>query len=97
MAAAAPEPPPRPRAVAICTDILQGLLLFCVVVWVIDLPRRLFGLAFYTEQLLAVCLGLSLALAFIAGSQERAERRSTGPARRCRSASASTSPSATSR
>jgi TRAP transporter 4TM/12TM fusion protein len=65
----APPPPPPTRAVAICTDVLQGLLLFCVVVWVIDLPRRLFGLSFYTEQLLAVCLGLSLALSFIAGSK----------------------------
>ena len=61
---AALDPPPS-RVAAIVTDILQGLLLFCVVVWVIDLPRRLFGLAFYTEQLLAVCLGLSLALAFL--------------------------------
>ena len=33
--------------------------------WVLDLPRRLFGVSFYTEQFLAVCLGLSLALAFI--------------------------------
>ena len=65
--AAGQEPATASRAVAISTDILQGLLLFCVVVWVIDLPRRLFGLAFYTEQLLAVCLGLSLALAFLTG------------------------------
>jgi len=61
------------RAVALWTDIFQGLLIGCVVVWVLDLPRRLFGLAFYTEQLLAVCLGFSLALAFIAtkGRQPR--------------------------
>ncbi|MGE0061007.1 MAG: TRAP transporter permease [Xanthobacteraceae bacterium] len=55
--------PPRPVAIAI--DLLQGLLIACVVGWVIDLPRRLFGLAFYTEQLLAVCLGLGLALSFL--------------------------------
>ena len=55
------------RVASICTDVLQGLLLFCVVVWVIDLPRRMFGLSFYTEQLLAVSLGFSLALSFIAG------------------------------
>jgi TRAP transporter 4TM/12TM fusion protein len=65
--AAGQEPAAVSKAVAIGTDILQGLLLFCVVVWVIDLPRRLFGFAFYTEQLLAVCLGLSLALAFLTG------------------------------
>ncbi len=53
------------RAVAVCTDALQATLLVCVVGWVLDLPRRLFGVSFYTEQLLAVCLGLSLALAFI--------------------------------
>ena len=55
----------RVAAVASCTDILQALLLVCVVGWVLDLPRRLFGVSFYTEQLLAVCLGFSLALSFI--------------------------------
>jgi TRAP transporter 4TM/12TM fusion protein len=60
---------PRPavsRAAAAATDVLQALLLLCVVGWVLDLPRRALGLAFYTEQLLAICLGLSLALSFIA-------------------------------
>ncbi|MBS0245049.1 MAG: TRAP transporter fused permease subunit [Proteobacteria bacterium] len=62
--AAGPKPAAS-AAVALATDILQALLLACVVGWVLDLPRRLFGLSFYTEQLLAVCLGLSLALSFI--------------------------------
>jgi len=62
------------KAVAITTDVLQGLLIACVVGWVIDLPRRLFGWAFYTEQLLAVCLGLGLALTFI-GGHARGPRR----------------------
>jgi TRAP transporter 4TM/12TM fusion protein len=62
----AAEPVAASRAAAVATDILQALLLICVVAWVLDLPRRAFGLAFYTEQLLAVCLGLSLALCFIA-------------------------------
>ena len=53
------------KAVAACNDILQAALLVCVVGWVLDLPRRLFGVSFYTEQLLAVCLGLSLALSFV--------------------------------
>ena len=53
------------RSVAVATDILQALLLICVVGWVIDMPRRLLGLSLYTEQLLAVCLGLALALSFI--------------------------------
>ena len=53
------------RVEAVVTDILQGLLIFCVVAWVIDLPRRLLGLAFYTEQLLAIALGLSLSVAFL--------------------------------
>lgn len=52
-------------AVKLSTDILQAALLGCVVAWVLDLPRRLFGLSFYTEQLLAVSLGLSLAISFI--------------------------------
>jgi len=61
---AAPEPPAS-GAVAWCSDVLQGLLIACVVGWVLDVPRRFFGVAFYTEQLLAVCLGLGLALIFI--------------------------------
>ena len=55
-------------AVALATDILQGALIFCVVGWVLDLPRRLFDMSFYTEQLLSVCLGLGLALSFITTS-----------------------------
>ena len=52
-------------AIARATDVLQALLLICVVGWVLDLPRRALGTSFYTEQLLAVCLGLALALSFI--------------------------------
>ena len=59
----APQPT---RAAALCTDLLQALLLACIVGWVLDLPRRLFGVSFYTEQLLAVCLGIALALSFVA-------------------------------
>jgi TRAP transporter 4TM/12TM fusion protein len=62
---AGPVPAVR-RSIALATDILQAALLMCVVGWVVDVPRRLLGLSFYTEQLLAICLGLSLALAFIA-------------------------------
>ena len=53
------------RPVRVATDLLQAVLLICVVGWALDLPRRLFGASFYTEQLLAVSLGLSLALSFI--------------------------------
>jgi TRAP transporter 4TM/12TM fusion protein len=59
---------------ALATDILQGALIFCVVVWVLDLPRRLLGLALYTEQLIAVCLGLALALVFVADTARKASR-----------------------
>ncbi len=69
--AAADQIPAASRVVALATDVLQGLLIFCVVGWVLDLPRRFFGIAFYTEQLLAVCLGLGLALTFIAGKPRR--------------------------
>jgi TRAP transporter 4TM/12TM fusion protein len=69
---AAETPSAASRLVSLCTDVLQALLLLCVVAWVLDFPRRLFGLAFYTEQLLAICLGLSLALTFI--SSRRAPR-----------------------
>jgi TRAP transporter 4TM/12TM fusion protein len=59
--------PPRSDspAAAFAIDLLQAVLIICVVGWVIDVPRRVFGLSFYTEQLLAVCLGLALALSYL--------------------------------
>ncbi len=53
------------RATLIATNVFQAVLVAAVAIWVLDLPRQLFGLAFYTEQLLTVCLGLTLALAFV--------------------------------
>jgi TRAP transporter 4TM/12TM fusion protein len=67
----AAEPSAASRTAALASDIFQGLLILCVVGWVLDIPRRLFGAAFYTEQLLAVCLGFTLALAFIANPDRR--------------------------
>src|SRR4029079_6012568 len=37
-----------------------------VVLWVLDVPRQIFNVSLYTEQLLSVTLGLVLALAFVA-------------------------------
>jgi TRAP transporter 4TM/12TM fusion protein len=54
------------RATILATYTLQSLLVAAVVLWVLDIPRQLFGLALYTEQLLAVCLGLTLGLAYLA-------------------------------
>ncbi len=68
------------RATVVATDVLQALLLICVVGWVLDIPRRAFGLAFYTEQLLAVCMGLALALCFIGGGGRRPSRFDWGGA-----------------
>ena len=68
------------RATVVARDVLQALLLTCVVGWVLDVPRRMFGLAFYTEQLLAVCLGLALALCFIGGGMRRPSRFDWGGA-----------------
>ena len=53
------------RAALVATMTLQALLVACVVLWVLDIPRSVFNVSFYTEQLLAVTLGLTLALAFI--------------------------------
>jgi len=72
--AAEQQSPAASPVVAWCTDALQGLLILCVVGWVLDLPRRLLGLALYTEQLLAVCLGLGLALTFIGGRPRQPAR-----------------------
>jgi len=48
------------------TNVFQSLLVAAVVIWVLDIPRRVFGIGFYTEQFLTICLGLTLALAYIA-------------------------------
>ena len=58
--------PPAPPFLTLACDVLQALLLICVVGWVLDLPQRLFGVSLYTEQILATCLGLALAMIFIA-------------------------------
>ena len=54
------------KATRLWTDIFQALLVAVVFLWVLDIPRQVFNIALYTEQMLTVCLGLSLALAFIA-------------------------------
>ncbi len=58
---------PPPRGVAIVRDVLQALLLTCVIGWVLDLPNRLFHVGLYTEQMLAIALGLGLALIYLSG------------------------------
>jgi TRAP transporter 4TM/12TM fusion protein len=59
------------RRTVLWANILQALLVGCVALWVLDIPRRIFGLSFYTEQLLAVSLGLTLALAYLVGTTRR--------------------------
>jgi TRAP transporter 4TM/12TM fusion protein len=59
------------RMTVAAANLLQALLVAAVVLWVLDVPRQVFNLAFYTEQLLAVCLGLSLALAFVSEQPAR--------------------------
>ena len=62
------------RATVVASSALQALLVVAVVLWVLDVPRRVFNLALYTEQLLTVCLGLSLALAYVAEPRARHAR-----------------------
>jgi TRAP transporter 4TM/12TM fusion protein len=52
------------RATVFWTNVFQSLLVAAVVLWVLDIPRMA-GLSLYTEQLLTICLGLTLALAFV--------------------------------
>ena len=59
------------RATVLCTNVLQSLLVAVVVLWVLDVPRQVFNMSLYTEQMLTVCLGLTLALAFIADTSRR--------------------------
>jgi TRAP transporter 4TM/12TM fusion protein len=59
------------KATVFFANLLQGLLVACVVLWVLDVPRQVFDISFYTEQLLTVCLGLTLALAFVVETQRK--------------------------
>jgi TRAP transporter 4TM/12TM fusion protein len=59
------------KATVIATNVLQALLIACVVLWVLDVPRRVFNVSLYTEQLLSVTLGLVLALAFVAETKRQ--------------------------
>ena len=59
------------RATVLCTNSLQSLLVAVVVLWVLDVPRRVFNISLYTEQMLTVCLGLTLALAFVADTSRK--------------------------
>ena len=54
------------RSTVFWTNVFQSLLVTSVVLWVLDIPRQVFNVSFYTEQLLTICLGLTLALAYIA-------------------------------
>ena len=51
------------KATVFWTNVFQSLLVAVVVLWVLDIPRQVFNVSFYTEQMLTVCLGLTLALA----------------------------------
>ena len=59
------------KATVFWTNVFQSLLVAAVVLWVLDIPRQVFKVAFYTEQLLTICLGLTLALAYIADTSRR--------------------------
>ena len=59
------------RATRFWTNVFQAALIAVVVLWVLDIPRQFFGVSFYTEQLLTVCLGLTMALAFVAEAQRK--------------------------
>ncbi len=59
------------KATVFWTNVFQSLLVASVVLWVLNIPREVFNVAFYTEQLLTICLGLTLALAYIADTSRR--------------------------
>ena len=61
-------------ATIFATNLLQALLVGVVVLWVLDIPRQVFNISFYTEQMLTVCLGLTLALAFVVETQRNYRR-----------------------
>src|SRR4030066_338552 len=59
------ESPAGTRSHARTLFVLQALLVACVVGWVLDLQRSLFGLNLYTEQLLLAVLGFAIAICFL--------------------------------
>ena len=61
------------RATVACTNILQAALIAVVVLWVLDVPRQVFNISFYTEQLLTVCLGLTLGARLRCGRSAQAD------------------------
>jgi TRAP transporter 4TM/12TM fusion protein len=68
------------KATLFWTNLIQALLVGCVVFWVLDVPRQIFNVSFYTEQLLAVTLGLVLALAFVTETTRQPTRFDLGGA-----------------
>lgn len=62
------------RTTLFAINVLQSLLVASVILWVLDIPRQVFGVAFYTEQLLTVCLGLTLALAYVTETARKPTR-----------------------
>ncbi|UJQ96083.1 TRAP transporter permease [Mariluticola halotolerans] len=57
--------------------VLAGFMVLLSVSWVLDLPSYL-GLAYYQQQLLALVLGLAVAIIFL-GTSYRGERRTAPP------------------
>lgn len=68
------KPNSHPRAIRYLRDGLAGLLTVTAVAQAADLPSRL-GYSYYTEQFLAVILGLGLALVFLL---RRSSAKATG-------------------
>jgi TRAP-type uncharacterized transport system fused permease subunit len=62
------------KATIFWTNVFQVILIGVVVLWVLDIPRQVFNVSLYVEQLLAICLGLTLALAFTVETSRRATR-----------------------
>src|SRR5262249_53313150 len=67
-----------PKATVFSPNLLQVLFAGWGLLWVLDVPRQVFNVSFYTEQLLTACLGLTLALAFVVETQR--EYRAIDPA-----------------
>lgn len=68
------------RAQRVWTNVFQALLIAVVVLWVMDVPRQWFNVAFYTEQMLTVCIGLVLALAFTVETERKVSAIHSGAA-----------------
>ena len=60
------------RLLSLARQTLQVLVVLAAVAYALDIYRQVFGLVLYTEQVLAICLGLAMGIVFLGRATELA-------------------------